>query len=43
MKNLNENWGSFLEGMVQLKDCRTKRISSWDKSGGNHDWISIPA
>jgi len=34
---------NFLEQLVLLKDCRSKRVSSWDKTGGNHDWITIPA
>jgi hypothetical protein len=32
---------SFLKGMFILADGRTKRISSWDRSGGNQDCISI--
>jgi len=34
---------NFLEQLVLLKDCRSKRVSSWDKTGGNNDFLSIPA
>ena len=27
--------------LYQLRDFRNKRSSSWDKSGGNHDWTVI--
>jgi len=32
----------FLESMMLIRDCQTRRISSWDRSGGNRDWITIP-
>lgn len=32
----------FLQSIAVLKkNRRSKRISSWDRTGGNHDWISI--
>ena len=34
---------NFLEQLALLKDCQSKRISSWDRTGGNRDWITIPA
>lgn len=33
----------LLQNMAMLGDYRSKRISSWDKTGGNCDWISILA
>ena len=33
--------GSPLAGLATLRDARTKRVSSWDKTGGNRDCISI--
>ena len=35
--------GSFFEEMFLLKDARSKRASSWDRTGGNVDAISIDA
>ncbi len=32
----------FLESMVLIRDYQSRRISSWDRSGGNRDWITIP-
>lgn len=34
---------NFLEQLTVLKDCQSKRISSWDRTGGNRDWITISA
>ena len=31
----------FLDSMFVLNNSKTARISSYDKSGGNHDWIVI--
>jgi hypothetical protein len=31
----------FLSDMCKLKSARTKRASSWDRTGGNFDWIDI--
>ena len=30
-----------LDTLFVLKDAHTARISSYDKSGGNHDWVDI--
>ncbi len=32
-----------LRGLAKLRDCRRRRISSWDRKGGNADFITIPA
>ncbi len=32
-----------LRGLAKLRDCRTRRISSWDRRGGNADFMTIPA
>jgi len=34
---------SFFEEMVRLKDVRSKRVSSWDRTGGNWDFLNIAA
>ncbi|MGL4651880.1 MAG: glycoside hydrolase family 172 protein [Caldilineaceae bacterium] len=33
--------GSPLGGLARLRNCTTRRISSWDRTGGNHDWLTI--
>lgn len=33
--------GNSLDTLFQLKNCKSKRISSHDKLGGNKDWIDI--
>lgn len=33
--------GSPLAGLAELREATTKRISSWDKTGGNRDCLSI--
>ena len=33
--------GGPLDGLYLLKDSKTSRVSSYDRSGGNHDWITI--
>lgn len=35
--------GNGLDTLFFLNNCRTKRISSYDRSGGNHDWLDVPA
>lgn len=30
-----------LKDITRFRDCRTRRVSSWDRSGGNHDAICI--
>lgn len=35
--------GNSLDSLFVLNSCKSKRISSYDKSGGNHDWVDIPA
>lgn len=32
-----------LSSLATLVDARTRRISSYDRSGRNHDWITVPA
>ena len=33
--------GEIFEGVYRLRDFRSRRASSWDRSGGNRDWITI--
>jgi hypothetical protein len=33
---------STYSDLVQLRNFRNKRASSWDRSGGNEDWLVIP-
>ena len=33
--------GGPLDGLFLLKDSKTSRISSYDRGGANHDWITI--
>lgn len=33
--------GSPLRGLAVARDCRTKRVSSWDRTGANNDFIKI--
>ena len=35
--------GMFLSQLPTLGDFRSKRASSWDRTGGNRDWMDIPA
>ena len=43
MKHIGKEPGvSPLRGLAKLRNCRRRRISSWDKTGGNWDFISIP-
>ena len=35
--------GTSLRDLARLRDCKRKRFSSWDKTGGNQDYISIPS
>ncbi|NQT59993.1 MAG: DUF2961 domain-containing protein [Bacteroidetes bacterium] len=35
--------GYSLDSVFNLQNSRSNRISSYDKSGGNHDWIEIPS
>jgi hypothetical protein len=30
-----------LANLARLRDCRSRRLSSWDRSGGNHDYATI--
>ena len=32
---------SLLASMCRLRDFRSKRASSWDRTGGNSDWVTI--
>ncbi len=31
----------FLDGLYVLRESKTARISSYDRTGGNHDWVDI--
>jgi len=42
-KMIKGNIGNFLRELAVLRDYKTKRVSSWDRTGGNRDCISIPA
>lgn len=33
--------GNSLETLFVLRDSRSRRLSSYDRSGGNHDWIDL--
>jgi hypothetical protein len=35
--------GYDMSSLYCLNNCRSRRESSYDRSGGNHDWIDIPA
>lgn len=35
------NKGNNLETLFVLNNCRSKRCSSFDRTGGNHDWMDI--
>lgn len=34
-------YGSSLRDLPRLRNTRRKRVSSWDRTGGNHDWTEI--
>ncbi len=34
--------GYDLGSLYQLSDRKSRRVSSFDRSGGNHDWVDIP-
>lgn len=36
------NTGHSIDDIFMLNNCRSRRISSYDRSGGNHDWIDLP-
>lgn len=35
-------FGSSLRDLPRLRDYRRRRFSSWDRTGGNDDWIKVP-
>ena len=35
------NRGNSLESLFVLNNCKSRRCSSFDRSGGNHDWMDI--
>lgn len=41
MGDLSIRTGSPLSGLPRLRNCRTKRASSWDRTGGNDDRLHI--
>jgi len=34
-------YGSSLDSLFVLNEARSRRVSSFDRSGGNHDWLDI--
>jgi hypothetical protein len=34
--------GSSLRDLARLRSCRRKRSSSWDRTGGNNDFVMLP-
>ncbi len=34
-------FGNELSTLHMLKSCKSKRVSSYDKKGGNHDWLDF--
>lgn len=32
-----------LAGIQLLRSCKSRRVSSWDRTGGNRDWVPLPA
>ncbi len=41
IEKLNRPMGSPLSGIATLRDARSKRFSSWDRTGGNQDYKKI--
>ena len=37
------NKGHSLEDLYLLDNSRRRRLSSYDRTGGNHDWMDLPA
>lgn len=37
------NKGHSLEDLYLLDESRRRRLSSYDRTGGNHDWMDLPA
>lgn len=35
------NLGHSVDTLFFLNNCKSKRISSYDKTGGNHDWLDL--
>lgn len=35
--------GNNIDDLFLLADCKSRRVSSYDRSGGNHDWFDIPS
>ena len=33
--------GHSVDTLFFLNSCKSRRISSYDKTGGNHDWVDI--
>jgi hypothetical protein len=40
---MNLEQGNSLDSLYILNTCTSHRVSSWDRSGGNHDWIDLSA
>ncbi len=34
-------YGNALDTLFMMKDCKSRRISSFDRTGGNKDWITV--
>jgi len=41
-KLVKGNIGNFLRELAVLRDYRTRRVSSYDRTGGNRDYITLP-
>ncbi|MEG2596670.1 MAG: DUF2961 domain-containing protein, partial [Ruthenibacterium sp.] len=35
--------GHSIDDLFLLQNCKTRRAASDDKTGGNHDWLDLPA
>ena len=36
-------WVAPHVSLATIRDGQTRRVSSWDKTGGNHDYVGVPA
>lgn len=39
MKDINRGHG--IDSLYELNGIKSKRLSSYDRSGGNHDWMDL--
>ncbi len=40
---MSELKGNGMHDLFVLNRCRSRRASSYDRSGGNHDWLDVPS